>query len=243
MDFLETMNIPKGYLIPTSHASVGIDQANLHIEGVALVSIQANGITTRHPVYITHGTRGFYLSHQAQMDLSIVDDSFPRPQNRENVQGSTTASSDDGMSPCGCPKRQKPPPKPSHVPFPPVVENRQLLEKWLLDRYRASAFNVCEHQPLPRMTGRPMEIHLEENAAPKAFHTPIPVPHHWQKPVKAGLDRDVCIGTVEPVPQGTPTTWCHRMVIVSKANGEPRRAIDLQPLNAVTKRETHLAGK
>ena len=41
---------------------------------------------------------------------------------------------------------------------------------------------------------------------PVASHSPIPVPVHWHKAVKAGLDRDEAIGVIERVPPGTPTT-------------------------------------
>ena len=34
-------------------------------------------------------------------------------------------------------------------------------------------------------------------------------------------------------------TWCHRMVVVSKKSGSPRRCVDLQPLNRYATRETH----
>ncbi len=52
---------------------------------------------------------------------------------------------------------------------------------------------------------------------------------------------------MEKVPIGTPDTWCQRMMIVGKSNGEPRRVIDFQPLNALdfqplnahATRETH----
>ena len=56
------------------------------------------------------------------------------------------------------------------------------------------------------MHGPALTIHLKEVVKPIASHTPIPVPLHWQKKVKAGLDRDVAIGVLEKVPPGTPTT-------------------------------------
>ena len=131
---------------------------------------------------------------------------------------------------------RKPPPIPEKLPYPATEENREKLEKWLLEYYKGSTFNVCEHQPLPLMSGPPLEIHVDPEAEPQAVHTPIPVPVHWQKSVKAGLDRDVRLGVIEPVPWGTPTTWCSRMVTVSKKDGTPRRTVDLQPLNAASVR-------
>ena len=79
---------------------------------------------------------------------------------------------------------------------------------------------------------------IDPQAIPTAHHSPIPVLLHWQDEVKAGLDRDVRLGVLEPVPIGEPVTWCHRMVICAKKNGTPR-TIDFQPLNTHATRETH----
>ena len=42
-----------------------------------------------------------------------------------------------------------------------------------------------------------------------------------------------------PVKPGTPTPWCSKLLTTPKENGEPRLVVDLQPLNAVSQRETH----
>ena len=62
------------------------------------------------------------------------------------------------------------------------------------NRYAASAFNTCPHQPLQEMTGKPLDIVFVEGAVPVAVHTPVIVPHHWKADVKAGLDQDVDLG-------------------------------------------------
>uniref|UniRef100_UPI00358E50A7 cingulin-like n=1 Tax=Myxine glutinosa TaxID=7769 RepID=UPI00358E50A7 len=69
--------------------------------------------------------------------------------------------------------------------------------------------------------------------------TPVPVPLHWRDVVKAGIDHDVQLGVLEPVPIGEPITWCHRMVVCAKKNGQPRRTVDFQALNAHATLETH----
>ncbi len=107
-------------------------------------------------------------------------------------------------TPCSCPKRAPPPPRPTTLPYPATAANRELLERHLLDLYSASAFNVCEHQPLPMMAGPPLSLSIDPTAVPKPCHTPISIPIHWQDEVKAGLDRDVRLGVLEKVPLGTP---------------------------------------
>ena len=72
---------------------------------------------------------------------------------------------------------------------------------------------------------------IDPKAKPTAYHLPMPVPIHWEDDVKAGQDRDVRLGILEPVPIGQPVTWYHRMVICAKKNGKPRRTIDFQSLN------------
>jgi hypothetical protein len=89
------------------------------------------------------------------------------------------------------------------------------------------------------MAGPPLQLMVDPEATPVAHHTPVPVPLHWQDEVKAGLDADVQLGVIEPVPVGNPVTWCHRMVVCAKKNGKPRRTVDLQALNAHATRETH----
>jgi hypothetical protein len=54
---------------------------------------------------------------------------------------------------------------------------------------------------------------VDPDAEPVAHHTPVPVPIHWKEEVKAGLDQDVRLGVLKPVPVGEPVTWCHRMVV------------------------------
>ena len=85
----------------------------------------------------------------------------------------------------------------------------------------------------------PLHLMVDSNALPVAHHVPIPIPIHWQEQVKVGLDRDVKLGVLEPVPIGEPVTWCHRMVVCPKKDGTPCRTVDLQSLNKHAVRETH----
>ena len=126
--------------------------------------------------------------------------------------------------------RRRPPPRPLSLPFPASDANIPRLERWLMDAFASSAFNITD-EPLPTMSGPPMKIQLKADAVPHAIHTPIPIPNHWKAKVKADLDRDIAMGIIEPVPIGTPTRHCARMVVLAKRNGEPRRTVDLSALN------------
>ena len=141
---------------------------------------------------------------------------------------------------CSCPRRQMPPSAPALMPCSPTEENLPQLKQYLLDRYAASTFNVCEHQPLPLLQGSPpLELHVDPDARPTAVHTPGVVPLHWQQPVLDGLNRDVRLGVLERVPVNTPAKWQSRMVVTAKANGDPRRTVDFQAVNACSPRQTH----
>ena len=53
------------------------------------------------------------------------------------------------------------------------------------------------------------------------------------------MDRDVKLGIIEPVPQGTISTHCSRRVVAPKKDGSPQRTVDLQKINNATLREVH----
>ena len=250
---LHTLGITKDYLIPTRHSLLSATQSRISVIGAIFVQFSSGKHISRQVLYICDNVSGLYLSEKAQIDLGIIPATYPQPplSPPTSVDAlSSTATSDSSSSPptlhtskplgpCGCLMWEPPPPVPTQIPFPPTPENREKLQEWLLDHFASSAFNVCEHQQLPQMTGQPMTCHFRPNVEPKAFHSPIPVPHHWKAAVKGDLDRDVRLGTIEPVPQGTPTKWCARAIVVPKKDGTPRRTVDLQYLNAATYRETH----
>ncbi|CAC5390778.1 unnamed protein product [Mytilus coruscus] len=128
---------------------------------------------------------------------------------------------------------------PRNLPYPETEDNLAKFKQFLMDYYKSSTFNKCDHQPLPLMDGPPIRLMVDPEAEPVAHHTPVPVPIHWKEEVKAGLDQDVRFGVLEPVPFGEPVIWCHRMVVCAKKNGKPRRTVDFQPINVHATRETH----
>ena len=232
---LQELQCPDAYLVPTSHGIHGITEKPLNILGALSLHIEAGGHHTCQVVYVAENIDGFYLSKTAMMDLQIINQTFPCNNSSQSASTSQTTAE----APCGCPLRADPPVHPEQIPFPPLPENQDKLENWILSHYTASAFNTCPHQALHTMSGRPMSISFRPDATPSAVHCPIPVPHHWKKSVKADLDQDVALGIIEPVPQGTPTIWCSHMVVTPKKDGAPRRTIDLQKLNQATLCETH----
>lgn len=250
---MRSLNISESDLTPTKHRIIGITATSLQVIGSLKLAIRYRDRTTRQMVYVSNAVKGLFLSETALKELNIVHAEFPEVLPPSCSEASTTLHQAHPVPPstnrhdcqtsedadCRCIPRAPPPDRPTVLPFNPSVENVPALEKWLLKNFESSAFNTCTHQPLQTMTGAPVTIQFKKEASPSAVHTPIPVPHHWKAEVKAGLDRDVRLGIIEPVPQGTPTEWCSRMVVVPKKNGTPRRTVDLQRLNQATLRETH----
>ena len=225
-------------LIPCKVRLTGAGKRDLGTLGafVANMSATAPGgavVSTKQLAYVCTKVDQVYLSKTAMQDLGIVSKDFaPNP----------TAAACTSDSPCGCPPRDTlPPPLPTDLP--PGINGSEAdvpaLKKWLLDRYAATAFNTCEHQPLPLMSGEPLRLHMDPEARPTAIHTSAPVPIHWHDKVKQDLDRDVRIGVLEKVPVNTPSIWCSRMVVTAKSNGEPRRTVDMQPQNRWSVRQTY----
>ena len=234
-DVLSKMKIPERYLIPTRHKIVGITDTPLDILGALMLKISYNERTTNQMVHVSSKPSGLYLSETALKELGVIDDEFPNQSQAGPVSTPLQGENND----CKCIPRTTAPDRPEKIPFHPSKKNVPKLKQWLIERFSASAFNKCTHQELQEMAGEPMNIVFKEGVAPHAVHTPIPVPIHWKDKIKEDLDRDVRLGIIEPVPQGTPTTWCARMVVAHKKDGTPRRTVDLQNLKNVTMRETH----
>ena len=234
-------------LIPVTLKMHAANNRNIKILGATILRFSGTNsagemFETRQVVYITDSSDKLFLSREACTALGIITDNFPAigvTKSDEGISTNTVDSSKVHDISCDCPRRELPPPMPTQLPFPATEEHRADIQQYILDRYKSSTFNTCEHQPLPLMTGPPMKLMVDTNATPVAHHTPVPVPLHLQDEVKSGLDQDVCLGVIEPVPTGEPVTWCHRMVVCAKKNGTPRRTVDFQALNTHAVRETH----
>ena len=252
MSIVRRMGLNEKDLIPVSMQMQAANSNSIEILGAVILRLtgksKSNEIyTTKQMVYVTKDSNKLFLSREACIALHMISDKFPTIGEVNQIskiesppnKGESISIESAITCPCECPRRELPPKKPTTIPFAPTVENRENLQNWLLDYYKSSTFNTCAHQPLPMMEGPPIHLMIDSNAKPVAVHTPIPVPLHWQEEVKAGLEQDIRLGVIEPVPIGEPVSWCHRMVICAKKNGKPRRTVDLQALNAHATRETH----
>ena len=213
---------------------------------------------TRQLAYVAEDVDRVFLSKKATEELGIISKTFPTigayaletediHENDDTIANGSKHEIKDfkqctglDSGKCTCPKRELPPIAPKTCPFPPTVENLDRLENWIRENYRASTFNTCNCQPLPLMKDSPpLELFIDPAAKPIACHKPGSVPIHFKERVEAEIRRDVRLGVLEEIPPNTPSTWCSRMCIQTKKNGNPRRVIDLQPLNKHCVRQTH----
>ena len=213
--------------IPVTMAMHAANNDNIPILGAAILSFSGKArsgktLSTRQLVYITDSSDNIFLSREACTDLGMISTKFPTigeatvseqsfqslindmPPPKPCIPGIPLALHD--ANPCGCPPRQKVPPKPTSLPFDPTEDNREKLQDWLVNYYRSSAFNMCKTQSLTLMDSPPMRLMIDPEAQPTVHHTPLSVPTHWIEVVKAGLDQDVALGVVEAVKIGEPVT-------------------------------------
>ena len=216
----------------------------IKIMGEVFLSVEASLLTTNLMAFVTPDVNGLYLSWQVLNELYVIPKLFPMAGNAKLWAGeeetAPTVATVSNQTPCGYLPRQPPPSRPSKLPFLCKARNISRMKKWLLEMFAASIFNKCPHQPLPFIKADPIAFHVDKEAKPVAHHTTCILPLHWRDKVKAGLDDDDGLIVIEKVSDRVPTTWLHRMVVVPKPSGEPRRTVDLSPLNKFCKRETHV---
>ena len=242
-DLLKKLDMDESLLVTTNMSVKGMSQSTVNLMGALLLEISAQGICTKQVVYIAREARSLILSETALRGLGVLPPNFPTVGMFSETPCAEVAVGSSGVrNKCGCLLRTDVPDMPVAIPFEPVEANLPAFENWFKNvHFASSAFNTCEHQPIPTISGPDLVIRHKDDVEPDpvAIHSPIPIPHHWRRQVKQDLDRDVSLGVIAPVPANTPTTWCSRMVVTAKKDGTPRRVVDLQALNKVSLRETH----
>ena len=250
IDVLRSLKVRQEDLLQTGVCLYAANRKKLSILGMLPVIVSSRRVgtgelvQTRQLLYIVEDLGKLYISREALQALGSIPRCFPEVPAEH---GSALEFAEELIAkineleikaPCGCPTRSSPP-EIVTLPCQATEENKGRLKEFLISSFKSSTFNTCEHQPLPLMHGPPLEFKMKEGAVPFAIYTPAKVPAHWADQVKADIYRDVALGVLEEVPENTGMSWCHRMVICRKHNGDPRRTIDLQPLNAASVRQCH----
>ena len=182
-----------------------------------------------------------YISCDTCIGIRIISKNFPNNKVEEDDEipsiNSTTTSNTQSNELKDVDKLNRPLPKrPDTLPYPPTPENAMLLEKWLLNSFVKTSFNIDD--PLPHME-KPMKIHLKENAKPHAVYTPIPTPINLREEMSNQLKKDVRDKILRKCPDGEVSAWCARMFAATKKDGHGRRTVDYQKLNEQCEREAY----
>ena len=136
---------------------------------------------TRQITYVTDSSDKIFLSREACEGLGMISPKFRKIseiQTSVHVIGVNTGEADmpttainhhsscssNNIVPCGCLKRDASPPPPTRLPFKLTEDNRKNLQKFLLDYYKSSTFNTCEHQPLLMMDVPPLKLMVDDKA-------------------------------------------------------------------------------
>ena len=223
---LDKLGVKQNSLTQCNKLVRAVGGSVLRCSGWLPMTFTIEGHNTTQPLYICDKVDRVYISRKGCTELSILPETFPFPMTNAI---SSAFSVNDPVNNL--------PSRPATLPFEPTEENVPKLKQYLLDQFSQTTFN--RDGPFPSMDTKPAHIHLKADATPHARHNPIPVPFHLKETIKKSLDDDVKRGIITPVPIGTPVEWCTTMVTATKKNGSIRRTVDLQQLNAQSKRETH----
>ena len=203
------MWLRKDSLLPVKRKMIAANNEGINILGAFFARLSGsdkngNHIECAEMIYVSDSTDVFYLSRNALEQLQVIGIDFPQigaaSQSYVTVNNSQPVIQSQETSlkaPCGCLLRQSPPERPTELPFAAIEANNEKMKQWLLERYAASTFNKCPHQPLPMMEGPPIKLNVDPTATPVAIHTPAHIPIHWREEIKTQLDADVQLGVIE----------------------------------------------
>jgi hypothetical protein len=118
-------------------------------------------VKTKDLLYIVEELTYMFVSRDALVDLGSISTHFPCipcPTSYGFVTGIQGSSADtvveepcikpssfsSMVADCGCPVRREVP-EPPPLPFSATEENKTRLKEFLVNTYRASTFNTCQH--------------------------------------------------------------------------------------------------
>lgn len=104
--------------------------------------IRIGSCEKRRVLYASKNTSGFYLSELDQDIHLLPVDFLAQTSQLISLKGANENAE------YICPRRKHIPTMPSTIPFLPTETNKHLLEQWIRDHFKPSAFNTCTHQPL-----------------------------------------------------------------------------------------------
>ena len=181
-------------LIPVSLKMHAVDNHDIGILGATILKLSGKDSEgkerqTRKMVYMINSTESCSSVGKQVQTLALYHMTwkFPAMVSSEEPQHVDNVTTSQSQQCCNCPKRTKPPPLSTSLPFTATDANREKLQQHLLDYYASSSFNVCEHQLMPLMDGPPM-IDGRSTSYPNSL--PSPLVKNIPEEFKEGLETD-----------------------------------------------------
>ena len=142
-NILHPLGLTEDNLIPVTMKMHAANNNRITILGATVLRFSGKSetdeiINTRQIVYITDSCSKIFLSREACVTLGIISSSFP-------TIGEATNGIDDSTL-CCRPQRELPPQLTEKLPFTATTANHGKLRNFLLEHYKSSTFNTCEHQ-------------------------------------------------------------------------------------------------
>ena len=159
--------------IPVSSRMNGAGRSDLGVLGAVIMEFSCTGAdntthVTRQLCYVCDKVLRVYVSRQA----CCITPQLPTPHPTTQSVHSSACIGNGQDKLCSWPTRpSNPPPLPTELPPGVNIADAgsvDMLKTWLLQYYGSTTFNTCEHQPLPLMTGTPLQLHVDPEATPVA---------------------------------------------------------------------------
>ena len=207
-DFLKQS---QGFILKATNLKLqAANKSNIETIGVVYCKIILQGRFCYTKIVICKNVKELLLDKKTLIDLGIIHKKFPEPLPITfNVESLT------------------------EVPI--REENAEILKNKLFEKY-TDVFDTSTN--LKAMDGKPVHIHLKEDAVPYAISCPRKIPYAWREEVKTELDDMVKKTIIKPV-EGTPSDFVSPLVVVQKPNGKVRICVDYTMLNRYVKRPLH----
>ena len=168
-------------------------------------------------------TLDLIAAHNIDFPDSKVSLTDLKPNTDPDFQCKGTVSLKNGFLTCGCHVRAEAPDPLTHREVPGFDNmSNEGLRRFIIKRYMKSGFNNCQIQPLKMMySDKPLLFFVDPNVKPVAIHKAAIIPIHLKARVKADLDRDVRLGSLEKVDVNSPVKWLSRLIVTMKKDGSP----------------------
>ena len=151
-------------------------------------------------LHVFSGLRTSLLSKQSCIQLGLLEEGWPHSRLTQHVSklslGSGTPTIHESATT-------------SH-PDPRVVQG---IKHSILQNFSKAFMD----EPFRAMTGPIMHIDLEEGAVPCRPYRARDIPFRWREAAQQQLNAMEAKEIIQKVPVGESLTWCHPMVVVSKA--------------------------